>query len=190
MRRNEHLAGDLTAAILLVEGNGLFVRGELKDRISRRVQDPCSSALVLLTELCNDLRAAANDVANDLPAGPTLELSDDVRRKTLRVRRKGPGKVYAGNLPVTRGAVLSSRCRFHQPPCPGGILGGCEPLQRADIAEAGGLKRGKIESIDGARDVPEGVAAHVAIVGGVRSAADPDAVENDDRGPAFHVAWR
>src|SRR4029453_4647493 len=50
----EDLTGDATGGVELFEWDRLFVRGDLEDRIGRRVDDPLAGALVLLADALDD----------------------------------------------------------------------------------------------------------------------------------------
>src|SRR3954470_19659954 len=109
MRRNQHLAGDLAAAVLLVQRNGLLMRGELKDRVRGRIEDPGTRSLMLLPEPVDDRRAAADHVADHFAPRSARELLDDLPRKAVRITGKGFLQMHAGDFPVTGGAVLPRR---------------------------------------------------------------------------------
>ena len=61
----EDLARDLAGAVQLLERNRLLVSRDLEDRVGRGVDDPLPGALMLLTELLDDLRARRGLVAED-----------------------------------------------------------------------------------------------------------------------------
>src|SRR4051812_35464157 len=103
----------------------------------------------------------------------------------MRVGRKWPVEMNAGNLPVAGGAVFSSRGRNHRAPRANRIAAALHPLERANIAQPETLEAGQPESATGAGDVAEGITARVAIHGGVGGFADADTIQNDDR-CAFH----
>ncbi len=57
-----------------------------------------------------------------------------------------------------------------------------------DPPETGPLEIGQRKPADSAREVAERVAPAIAVGIGVRGLADPDAVEDDDRGATTHAA--
>ena len=75
----DELEGDLAAAIQLRDRHDVFVRGNLKHAVGRRVDDRRAGAHVLRAELVDDRRAGRRLVARTPPADAALELGDDVR---------------------------------------------------------------------------------------------------------------
>ena len=76
------------AVVELLERDRLLVRGDLEDRVGRRVDDPLAGPLVLLAELLDDLRARRGLVAEHAAPGPVHERVDHVVREAVRVGRE------------------------------------------------------------------------------------------------------
>src|SRR5205085_4124661 len=89
-------------------GNHLFVRGDLKDRIGGSIDDGLACADVLLAKLLDDLRARGRNVAEN--AGNIClfdKAVNNLRRKALRVSREGMFENDSGHLPMPGRGVLA-----------------------------------------------------------------------------------
>ena len=86
----EDLSGDPAGLVELLERNRLLVRGDLEDRVGRRVHDPLAGLLVLLAELLDDLGPGRGLVAEDAPPGAVRELLDQLERETRADRSASP----------------------------------------------------------------------------------------------------
>ena len=164
---------------MLLDRNDVFVSGDLKHAVRRRVDDWFSGTHVLGTETVDDLRAGRHDVAECPASDPPLEFSDDVRREPMGKRRKGPIQDDAHHLPVTRHRVLAGR-RFRHPsvgakPWTPGRRAVTHPRDTIEAQRAQTRNRERHLF----RDVPERVAARVAVRSGVRKLAATHAVEDD-----------
>ena len=175
----QQLAGDPAALVELLERDRLLVRGDLEDRVGRRVDDPLAGALVLLAELLDDLRPRGGLVAEHAAAGAVHERVDHVEREAVRVGGHRLRRDHSHQLPVAGGRVLALRA-FEQP-AGDRLRPGLRRTagQRHHVAEAERLERGQVETTDGAGDVAERVRPLVPVGGRIRQLPSADGVEHD-----------
>jgi hypothetical protein len=88
--------------------------------------------------------------------------------------------VYSRDLPMTSRAVFPRRGGTHLSPGPGGITPPLDSFQRPNISQSETLQVWKSETAARARNVSQGVASHIPIIGRVRSRSDADTIEDDD----------
>ena len=162
------------------------MRGDLKDRIGRRVHDPLPGRDVLVAVALQHVGSARHDIADDAPSGRARELADHFLRKSVRIGGKRNIDVNAGNLPMASGAILPRRRGTHAAPRTRGVAATSHALERFDVAEAQAFQPRQIQTAAGAGDVAKGVAASIAIVGGIRRCADSHSIQNYDCG-AFQL---
>ena len=128
----------------------------------------------------HDCRPAACHVADHSTSGALGECAHESRGEAVRIGREGTLELYAGDLPVASGAVLPRRMWHHEAPCPDRLAHGRHPRERRDVAQAGALQVGKLQSAHGPRNIAERVAAGVAVRLRVRRGTDTDAVEDEN----------
>src|SRR3954447_1820342 len=175
----EDIAGSLAGLVELVERNRLLVRGDLEDRVGRRVDDPLPRLLMLLAELLDDLRPRGGLVADDASARLVHERVDDVVREPVWVGREGLRRHDTHQFPVPGRRVLALRALRQ----PAGHRGRARlrraPGQLLDVAEAERLHVRQIEAADGVGDVRERVRALVSVLVCVGQRAGPHGIEDD-----------
>src|SRR5437660_6510347 len=92
------------------ERNHFFMRGDLKHRVCRGVNDRLAGLYMFFAQLLNDLSAACRNVAEDSRhLRPLDKLIDDRLRKAVRISRKSALQNDAGHFPVTSRRVLAVR---------------------------------------------------------------------------------
>ena len=109
----DQLEGDLADAIQLGHRDDVFVRGDLKHAVGRRVDDRPAGAHVLGAELVDDRRAGRGLVAERAAADAPLELGDHLRRES---RRETPETAARARAPSAPSARSPSPCRATLPP--------------------------------------------------------------------------
>ena len=134
---DQQLPRDLACSVKLGEPHDVFVRRHLKDRISRGVNDPTPRPQMLGGVPIHNRGAAASDVADHIAAGATRKGVDDVGGKPVRVGRKRPLQLDAGDLPVTGRAVFPGGARNHDTPRGRRRLNRLDTRERGDVTEAG-----------------------------------------------------
>ena len=158
----------------------------LKHAVGRRVDDRRAGAHVLGAEFIDDLRPGCHHVPDGRPADPAFELRDGLPRETVRERGERTIEHDAHKLPVTGHRILARRCLRHAAErgawCAASLS--AETRTRAvrnigDAIQTQRSKRGHAER-HGGRDVTEGVAAFVAVRGGVGQLATPDRIHDDE----------
>jgi hypothetical protein len=121
----------------------------------------------------------ATTLPSDAAADRALELGDDVGREPVGKRRERALEHEAHQLPVAGHRVLAGRSFRHPPERGRRGLDGAMPrsgvMQPRPSASSVGTRTSTRRA-----DVAERVAALVAVRGGVRQLADPDAVEHDE----------
>ena len=189
VRRDEHFTGGRTPTVQLLERNHVLVRRDLKTESADvyTIQSP--------VRMCS----APNESMIVVPLATTLpmtrrpvrrEFRHDVRRKSVRVRRKRLREMHAGDLPMAGGAVLSGRRgirRHHQGRERRRTLG--DAIEGRDVAESARFEVRQIEAADRRSDVAERVASGIAVRVGVGGFAGPNSVEDDYR-RALHIILR
>ena len=179
------------AGVELLELNRLLVRGDLEDRVRRRVDDPLTSALVLLAQLLDDLRPGRRLVAEHAATGSVHERIDHVVRKAMRIRRHRLRRDNAHQLPVAGRRVLALR-PLDQPTRHGRRAGlRRTALERRDVAEPERLEVRQVQPADGPGHVSERVRPFVAVFGGIRELTRSNGIEHDDARPrhAAILGW-
>src|SRR5437660_2313647 len=92
------------------ERNHFFMRGDLKHRVCRGVNDRLAGLYMFFAQLLNDLSAACRNVAENSRHLRLLdELIDDRLWKAVGIGRKRALQNDAGHLPVTGSRVLAVR---------------------------------------------------------------------------------
>ena len=202
--------GDLAVAIQLRDRHDVFVRGNLKHAVGRRVDDQRAGAHVLGAELVDDRGARRRLVAEHAAAGQARELRDDLRREAVGKRRERAVEHDAHHLPVPGDRVLPRRRLGHAAVRTERRTG----RNRGDRRDRGDLfqedlcafsaffalsavssgpsictrrSRPRLRSVGifsgtRLRDVADRVAALIAVRRRVRQLADADAVHDDDDG--------
>src|SRR6185503_3909797 len=85
----------------------LLVRSDLEDRVRARVDDPLARALMLFTELLDDLGPARGLVAEHAAARAVHERVDHIVRKPERIGRHRLRRDDAHQFPMTGRRVLA-----------------------------------------------------------------------------------
>ena len=186
----QNLAGDPAGSVELVKRDRLLVRGDLKDGVGGRIDDPLAGPLVFLAELFDDVRPRGGLVAEHPAPRPVGELLDDLERKSMWEGRHRLWRDDPHELPVARGRVLALRA-LEQPSRDGRSM----RLRRAagqllDVSEAELLEVGEVEAADRFCDVGEGVRSLVAVVGRVRQLARTNRVQHDHAGARHRAILR
>ena len=96
-------------SVLLRDRDHVFMRGDLKHAVGRRIDDRLAGPHVLGAEPVDDLGAGGDHVAQGAAANAPLELGDELRRKPGRKRRKWPVQHDAHHLPVSGDGILAGR---------------------------------------------------------------------------------
>jgi hypothetical protein len=153
----QDLAGELAAAIELVERDRLDVSRDLEDRVGRRIDDPLPRALVFLAELLDDLCPRGGLVAEHAAAGPVHERVEDLEGKPVRIGRKGLLGHHTHELPVAGGRVLPLRAL--EETAGDGRRAGLRraTLELLDVSEPERLQVRQVEAADSLGDVSERV---------------------------------
>ena len=198
MLAHEQLPRDLARPVQLGKGDRVLVRGDLEDRVRRSVYDPLPGALVLLAQLGDDGGPGRRPVSDHAAPGATRELVEQLLRKAVRIGAKRPVEDDPADLPVPRGRVLTlglgerhpvrggrttNPGRHTNPARKRGVPGaGRKPGDRPAPAQAQPLQIREPEAPDRTRDIPERVAARVAVGRRIGRRPDPQAVQHDDGG--------
>ncbi len=180
VRPVQHLAGNFAHAVQLGDRDHVFVRGNLKYAVARRVDDGKTRSNVLLAQFLDDFSSRGGLIANRFPANGAFELFDQLLRgKTVLVNRErlrqpdvpaiSPvprGRVFAGRM---RGALAVAALRTRRSRKMG---------ERRNIRET---EAHKVRQRQRTRfsDVSQRVAAHVVVICCVRQRTDPNAVQNN-----------
>jgi len=151
------------------------------DRIAASAKEAGVSRIdyLVITHYDGDHVGGVKDVASRLPIRTFV---DHGPRKAIRKRGKGLHQMHAGNFPVSGRAVLARRRRSHASPRPGSIPTPAQSFERFDVAQAKQLQAGKLQPTARARQITQRVAALVPVIACVGGLADPNTVENYDRG--------
>src|SRR5438876_11737503 len=112
------------------------MRGDLKDAVSRRVDDRRARAHMFRAKLLDDFGSGRRAVADRASSDSLFELAHDFGRKSVWEKRKGLGKMDAGHLPVPRGRVLAWGCQGAPAKRRGGRRIGRKSRQRLDVTES------------------------------------------------------
>ena len=121
------------------------MRGDLKDRIGRRVHDPLAGRDVLVAVALQHVGSARHDIADDAPSGRARELADHFLRKSVRIGGKRNIDVDAGNLPMPSGAILPRRRGTHAAPRARRVAAAFHAVEWFDVAEPESLQSGKLQ---------------------------------------------
>ena len=202
---DEQRVGGLALAVQLVDRDDVLVGGDLEHAVGRRVDDWPAGAQVLGPQVLDDDRARGDGVAQRGAADPALELGEAVRGEPVGEDGKWPVEHESHQLPMAGHRVLArrpldhaaeGRARRRLAGWDGGPARGEDAgRDRAEVreaAEAKGPERGQFQR-HARGDVPQRVAALVAVGRRVGQLADADAVEHDDDraadGRAAHCCW-
>src|SRR5260370_9145814 len=90
---------DFAHAVEFSDWDHVFMRGDLKHAVARRVHDWLARSYVLLTQFLDDLCAGSRLVSNRLPANLSLELFDQFLRKSFFVNRSRPPHPHSHHFP-------------------------------------------------------------------------------------------
>src|SRR5262249_55077578 len=150
----------------------VFMAGDLKDGITRRVQDRPPCGQMLGAELRDDFGAGGSAVAEDSLARITLERRDDFRWKPVRVERKGPFRNETHHLPVAGRRVFSrgQLRRFAPRARELALLDQGEQPQPLEVRQRSRMLF---------QNVRQGVAARIAVGSRVRSFSDTQPVADE-----------
>jgi hypothetical protein len=181
MRWYQHPTRQLARTIELGEWNHFFVRRNLKNRIGRRINDPATSATLLLGEPTDHIGPAANNVTDDAAPGLSRKPVEQISGKSIRVRWERLREMHAGYLPMTGRAVLPRRRRTHTSPGASSVTTPLHAFERLYVPKTKPLQARQLESAARAGEVAQCIAADVTVGGGIRSLADTNAVEDDYR---------
>ena len=155
------------------------MRGNLKDRIGRGVNDRLARLDVLCAQFFDDLRARSGNVAEDSRnAGLADEASDEGGGKSIRVRGKRMLENYSSHLPVARRRVFSVRAQSATSVRTSRITCRRHALKRADVSQTKALQ---VWQTHFARleNMPKRVRAGVAPLRRIRHRTDAGAIKND-----------
>ena len=178
VRPVQQFARDLAHAIQLRNRNYVFMRGNLKHAVARRVHDRFPSTNVFFAELLDDFRSRRRFVSDGLSADQFLELFDQLAWKSVLVNGEGLIQPDSGHFPMAGCRIFSwrPRCSF-----PVRTERNCRrrlEFQRRDIRQS---KPHQIWNLQGPRfrDVSEGISSHVAIIRRIRQFADAHAIQDN-----------
>src|SRR6266550_1841793 len=157
------------------------MRGNLKNRVGRRVNNPVASSQMLGGELIDHFGSARNHVSNYASTGRSRETRDHSFRKSIGVSRKSLREMDTRDFPVTGCAVFPSRRRVHRAPRADRPIESTCSLEGGNVSKAAHIQSRKIKSSDRMSDVAKSVTALITIRCGVRSFAGANTIENDDR---------
>ena len=179
-----HLASNRTDPPELFDGNHLFVRRNLKYRISRRVHDRVTRAHMLFAELVEDHRAGCRLVSERLPADPPFVFGDHLARKTVRIRAEGIIHDESHHLPMSRRRIFPRAHLGHPPECALRTLVRRRFGQRVQESKTRQVRQPRMLCFE---NVTEGVGAFVSEVPGVRQFANAEGIADDYYGAVCHV---
>ena len=74
---------DLTAAVQLIQTEGLLVSADLKHRIRRSINDHMAGGDLFLCQFIQDLRSAGALISDHLMTGTLFQFFDQLRRKAM-----------------------------------------------------------------------------------------------------------
>ncbi len=103
----------------------------------------------------------------------------------MRVHRESSLRYDAGNLPMSRGAVLSLRSLRHLPIAAIDLNLGVEAFDGGDSPQAKTLKIGELQSAEYTRDIPDRIRSSIAVGRSIRKLTDSDAVEDHEYQPVI-----
>jgi hypothetical protein len=106
------LSRDGTNIVEAIDPDDLFVRGDLENRIGRRVEDRFAGADMLGAEFLKNGRAALRIVTDELHTGISLDRADEFVGKTVEGRKRFVEN-NASNFPVPGGGVLAGGAFLH-----------------------------------------------------------------------------
>src|SRR5689334_16875224 len=175
----EYPARDFTNLVQPCERNHLFMRGDLKNGIGRRVNDGLVRVDVLFTQNFDDLSAGSRNVTEySRHVSFAHEAIDNRSRKAVRVSREGAFENYPSHLPMTRCRVFAVRTQGTTAVRTDEIIHWRQLSQRTNIAESVTLQ---MRQTYGARceNVSKRVRPRVAPLGRVGHGADAGAVKHD-----------
>jgi hypothetical protein len=162
----------------------VLVRGDLEDRIRRRVQDHVARVDVLGPELLDDLGATCRNVPEHSPPGRARERLDQFEWEAgVREGRERLRQHDAHHLPVPGRGVLAARSLAHASHGGAGLGRSRNAGYTGHSAVSGCLECREVETADGGSDVAHRVGSRVAILVGIRGCPAAARVE-DDRGDA------
>src|SRR5882762_3034735 len=169
---------DLAHAIELGNWNHLFMRGDLKHAIARRVHNRLARPHVFFAQLLDNLRTGCWLVSDRLLANLLLEFFDQISRESVFVNRKRLVQPHPGHFPMSGRRIFSGRdCRslaIRSKRSSGWNL----MLQRRDVRQS---EAHQIRDLQRPRfsDMSKRVPAHVAILRRIRELSNPHAIQHD-----------
>src|SRR6266571_6146540 len=182
VRTVEQFPRDFAHPVELGDGNDVFVRGDLKHAVTRCIDNWKAGAHMLIAELFDDFGTRGRLVPKRLAANLPLKFRDDLARKTVRINGKRAVEPYASHLPMSRRGVFSRRVCRGLAESSSGPRGRREMRERFDVRKP---KPNQIRKSERPRfgDMPERVAAGVAIIGRIGQRTDADTVQHSPNHP-------
>jgi hypothetical protein len=178
---HDFLTCEVANPVQLIKRNDFFVRCDLKDRISGRIDDRVSRSKMFITPFIDDDRTGSRYVSqNPFASGFIKEPLDDRGWKPVGIKRERSFGNESSNFPMSRGAVLALGALGHLSETPLNRVPWIKSLDWSDAAKAQSFKMGKTKTAKHPRDVPDGVGSLVAIERRIRELADADAIEHHE----------
>src|SRR6266851_1528061 len=169
---------DFAHAVEFSDWDHLFMRGDLKHAVARRVHDWLARSYVLLAQFLDDLRAGSRLVSNRLPANLFLELFDQFLRESVFVNRERLLQPHSRHFPVSCRRIFPGRARRSLAIRSKRSTRRRLMFQRCDVRQS---EPHQVRDFQRPRfrDVPERVSADVIIVRRIREFADSHAVQHN-----------
>ena len=173
------LARRAAVVVELLDGDVIFMRGNLENAVRRRVDDQTARFLLLTAIVVDDLRAGIRFVAKDFLAERLFEFRDDLRREAVRIRRHRTLGDDARDFPMARRRVLAARELAQAGKAAERML------YRLAAADAIDVEHAELREIRRviflcARDGTQRVAIAVAEISRIGLRTNAEAVEHDD----------
>src|SRR5260370_15970567 len=178
MRPIQQFPRDFAHAVEFSDWDHLFMRGDLKHAVARRIHNRLARSYVFFTEFLDDLRARRRLVADRLPANPLLELFDQFLWKSVFVNRERLLQPHSRHFPVSCRRIFPGRARRSLSISPNRSSSRRLMFQRCDVRQS---EPHQIRDFQRPRfrDVSERVSADVIIICRIRELADSHAVQHD-----------
>ena len=184
LRLQGDLTSDLTAAVQLVQTEGLLVAADLQNGVSGGVDDHVAGSDLFFCQLVQDLSAGSALVANDNAAGTGGQLIEQLLGEAgLGEGLEGHGDVQAHLLPVTGHGVLAGGSLVQVGVVTQRILNGIDLCHGVQVCHTQLLQVGDVETLVSAGsvlgDVAQGIGTDVTVALCIGQCADTQRVHND-----------
>ena len=184
---HQHLPGDLTNAVQLLQRDNALMSGYLKDAVCGGINDGLAGFDMLIAQPLDDLCAGSYTVAQSTPADLLFKRLHDLFGEAMRISLKRMGLYQSCDLPVSGSRVLSGgmfhkapvnafrMCHFQTSACRVFDVSHTHLLQIRDL---------KLRTV--IQNMSQRIRTLVPILCSIRHLADAQAVKYDNNGSSNH----